>query len=360
MSGKSKIEWTQKTWNPVRGCSEISPGCANCYAARQAIRYAGALECDVCKGEGGRQGRKCSACRGSGFTYRGPFVGFVERSPLGTPRWTKRVELLGATVLEAPLRWREPATVFVNSMSDLFHEALTDEQIEDVFAIMALASRHTFQVLTKRARRMRDWLNREDIAERMDAAVERAMDRPSYRGPSGHACFVQEDGEVERWPLPNVQTGVSVENQRMAEERLPLLLEARTAFRFVSVEPMVEAVDLMSALWNGAVAEEVMMRFATDVDEKTASLRPVFGLDWVIVGGESGPKARACELGDVRRIVRQCRRSKIPIFVKQLGAHARARAGGFVIPFRTKHPRGGDPLEWPKDLRVREMPAAGR
>jgi len=171
----SKIQWTEKTWNPLVGCSRVSEGCRHCYAERTAFRLA--------------------ACG------RPQYKGLTKKTKNGEIHWTGKVRLL-ESALDKPLHWKKPSRIFVNSMSDLFHEKAEDSWIEHIFSVMAEAPQHTFQVLTKRPERMLEWIRRA---------------RPV--------------------PLPNVWLGVSVENQEMAEERLPLLIQTPAAVRWVSYEP---------------------------------------------------------------------------------------------------------------------------
>jgi protein gp37 len=269
----TSIQWTERTWNPVTGCTKISPGCKHCYAERIADRL----------------------WKGRQFTQ-------VRCHP---------------DRLEEPLRWRDPRLIFVNSMSDLFHERVPDEFICRVFGAMAAAGRHTFQVLTKRPERVPGLLADAGFAN--DAAV-----------------FARWDDAVLPWPLPNVWIGVSAENQRELEVRWPFLAEVPAAVRFLSLEPLLEPIK---------------------------SLPPA---DWVIVGGESGPKARPCSVDWIRAILAHCRAGGIPCFVKQLGARPIANRTDhrWRTPFRDpwtprlRDRKGGEPREWPKDLRVREWPGA--
>jgi protein gp37 len=266
MSDRSKITWTDATWNPVRGCTKVSAGCVNCYAERFAKRWRGI------KGHPFEQG----------FDVR-----------------------LVPEALELPLRWRKPRRVFVNSMSDLFHEKVPDEFIHRVFAKMALAERHTFQILTKRPERMRRFFE--------------GWMRP---------------------PLPNVWIGVTAEDQRAADERIPLLLRTPAAVRFVSVEPMLSAVDL-SAFFGGPY-----IGIPGDVVHNAYN----FGLSWIIIGGESGPKARPFRIEWARALLAQCRAAGVPAFFKQTGA----RPVGWPRP---NDDAGRDPDQWPSELRVQEFPA---
>lgn len=332
MGVKSSIEWTDATWNPVRGCSMAkgseTGGCLNCYAAREAIRHLGRND---------------------------PFHGFARMTDSG-PRWTGKVELVEKH-LDDPLHWRKPRRVFVNSMSDLFHESLPDEAIDRIFAVMALCPQHTFQVLTKRPERMRVWSGRSDGV--MDA----------MRAAHGN------DVAAIRWPVPNVWLGVSVENQKTADARIPLLLQTPAAIRFVSYEPALEAVDLSH---HGCGALPIYREAATVTDRCMPSgvsvQRPGrrgwirhdgCHVDWVIVGGESGPGARPFNLRWAHRTIEQCAAAGVACFVKQLGAKAGMPS---CADFACTHPdcsvhwlylrdrKGGDPSEWPAALRVRQFP----
>lgn len=331
----NKIEWTDRTWNPVRGCSRVSEGCRNCYAERMAARFSAGGE---------------------------PFHGFAERvgrggvapsveagaGPADFPtvgRWTSRVELIPSK-LDEPLRWRKPARVFVNSMSDLFHESLTNEDIAAVFGIMAACPNHTFQVLTKRPKRMRAWfashLGNGTCVNALRIAAQVAL---------GDGRILPAASE---WPLPNVWLGVSVEDNATAYERIPLLLQTPAAVRFVSYEPALGPVILAPFLYAGK-----------------------FSIDWLIVGGESGPGARPCDVAWVRSAVMQCKAAEVAAFVKQFGAKPfemdpDPRNGRFRcwlpgqtkpstymmanMPMKLRSKKGGDPSEWPEDLRVREFP----
>jgi protein gp37 len=209
--------------------------------------------------------------------------------------------------------WRhqtKPKKHFVASMTDIFGDWVPVEWTRKFLDGMALAPRQTFQLLTKRA----------------DVALDRVNDWLAFRGRS----------ELPR----NIWIGVSVENQKRADERIPILLQIPAWVRFLSVEPMLEPVDL--GLF-GALPED---KFPSD----TLTLQL---LHWVIVGGESGPNARLCGIGWVRSVVEQCQCASVPVFVKQLGSNPLA----YFTRFPVKHPKGGDPAEWPEDLRVREFPA---
>lgn len=266
---KTKIEWTEFSWNPVTGCSKVSEGCRFCFAERMAHRLAGRY---------------------------------------GYPKAPHHFDVtLHPDKLDVPLRRKKPTTYFVCSMSDLFHETVPDDFICDVFYTMYQNPQHTFQVLTKRPQRMLDWFNRPDAQD-------------------------------SKWhePLPNICLGISAENQAAADERIPILLQIPAAVRFVSCEPLLESITLKPYLygWHN--------------DPRPAEQDP--GIDWVIIGGESGPGARPMMINWAEDIVGQCRIADVPVFVKQVGTWAAKRG-------RYESHKGNDPAEWPRALQVREMPA---
>ncbi len=222
MAQGSGIEWTESTWNPVTGCTKISSGCHHCYAERMAIRL----------------------------------------KAMGQPNYQRGFKVsLQEHMLELPLTWKKPQTVFVNSMSDLFNEEVPDAFIRRVFDVMIRASWHTFQVLTKRAERMNGL------------------------------------GQSLQWPA-NVWAGVSVESRKYLE-RIDCLRTIPAGVRFISFEPLLERIDKID----------------------------LAGIDWVILGGESGPGARPMEPSWVVEIKEQCVATGIPFFFKQWGGANKKRAG---------------------------------
>lgn len=289
MSGKSKIEWTEATWNPITGCDKVSPGCKNCYAETFAERFRGV------KGHSYEQG----------FDLK---------------LWPERLEI--------PLQWKKPRTIFVNSMSDLFHKNIDPLFIGRVFETMHKAYWHTFQVLTKRADLMREYMQTEYATEP---------------------------------PPPNVWLGVSVENQEYADERIPLLLQTPAAVRWISAEPLLGPIafgkpkeDGTRDPWDSWLEQ---CTYYCDHDHEGGGHRAGRGIDWVVVGGESGPGARPCRIGWVKDIVRQCKEAEIPVFVKQLGSRPYYVTDGLNIELHLKDRKGGDPAEWrDDDLTVREYP----
>jgi len=293
----TKIQWAEETWNPIRGCTRVSPGCANCYAERHAGRFSG-----------------------EGLAFHG----FAARVG-GKSRWTSEVELIEHKLYE-PLSWKKPRKVFVNSMSDLFHDKVADLDmpaelgiLPRIFAVMAACPQHTFQILTKRPEIALEWFRCQP-----EISIEAEF--------QFHSFFYSVNPRSKPrdwpgWPLPNVWIGVSVESQRYADERLPILGEIPAALRFASAEPLLEQLSL----------EPHLATF----------------LDWLIVGGESGPKARTMQLQWAEDLVRQAKQNEKPVFVKQLGSV-------LAKQMQLKHKKGGDLAEWPKHLQIRQFPAQPR
>lgn len=351
----SNIEWTDNTWNPVVGCTPVSPGCLNCYAATMANRLGG-------MGQPQYVGLTVKKTDGHGAT-RDVFNGTV-----------RTVE----SQLDKPLRRKKPTTYFIASMGDLFHESVPFEFIDRVFAVMALCPQHTFQVLTKRPERMGEYLSRRELSRAWTPSVrygDGGNDDCKWKTPCDRVYTIAREMRGREaapsliWPLPNVWLGTSAEDQTRLDERVPYLLRCPAAVRFLSCEPLLGRLDL-------DVAGALPLPYATcqhcgeehvatgskpspccgaDMDAQGTK----GGVDWVIVGGESGAHARECDVDAVRSVVRQCKDAGVPVFVKQLGSDPvrSVELGGF--PMNLHNPKGGDPAEWPEDLRVREMPRIG-
>jgi protein gp37 len=231
MSETTSIEWTDTTWNPTTGCTKVTPGCDNCYAEKIVERFHG----------------------------KGAFATVTRSEPK----------------LWAPFKWRKPRKVFVNSMSDLFHDQVPDSFIVQVFSVMARTPQHTYQLLTKRHGRMRSLLN-----------------SPAFEAAVGSLA----PGVV--WPMPNLWLGVSVEDQKRAELRIRALIDTPAAIRWLSCEPLLGPIDLAR----------------TDKDTLVDG-----GIDWVVVGGESGHGARAMHPDWARGLRDQCTAAGVPFFFKQWG-----------------------------------------
>lgn len=353
--GATSIEWTDRSVNPIRArlggkvghyCEKVSAGCAHCYASRMQSRFG--------------------------------------MPPFQEQRRLDVEPFFDVTRLDEVLRRRKPTRWFWCDMSDLFGVWVSGDWIDQCFAVMALTPQHTHQILTKRPERMREYLahryRRGAINNaaclRWNAPVwsQAAGQKPTLIGPS--------------WPLPNVWLGVSCEDQAAADARILTLRETPAAVRFVSLEPLLGPIDLYRGGWS--LIEPL----------RSPSGKSWPGLDWVIVGGESGPNPRPCDVAWIRRIVEQCRAAGTAVFVKQLGSNIRDRndagwdatshvwadgddAGEPVEPrawpdhtrgvehnprgWREEYQgapvrvllhsrKGGDPSEWPADLRVREWP----
>jgi len=311
MADKSNIEWTDATWNPIVGCSIVSPGCTNCYAMKMAARIE----------------RMRAPERRGDVILPHHYTALTEPSK-GGPVWTGRVNISPDHILTQPLRWKRGRKIFVNSMGDLFHESIPDEWIDRVFAVMALCPQHTFQVLTKRADRMRDYLTQ------------------SWGNPTGgadglptHLAQRRIWGEMPRlsdaalgcrppkWPLPNVWLGVSTERQKEADERIPLLLQTPAAVRFISAEPLLGPIDLAPKAdstyqrlseWYGPNGFDPTG--SQPRRERMAGFFP--RIDWVIVGGESGSNARLMHPQWARTLRDQCAAAGTRFFFKQWGEFA--------------------------------------
>lgn len=282
----TRIEWTDVTWNPVTGCTKVSPGCKHCYAETLAERFWATSYPKV------------------------PDEGFGIPGAVNQLRSREFTDVLfHEDRLESPLRWKKPRRVFVNSMSDLFHERLPDEDIDRIFAVMALTPRHTYQILTKRPARMLAYMASPPRRELIQYAGEKIKPSPPpihwYHAPRSFP-----------WPLPNVWLGTSVEDQDRADERIPFLLQTPAAVRWISAEPLLGPINLDS--WPDRC-------WLHTVGSDGAATRA--GLDWVVCGGESGPGARPMDPSWARSIRDQCVAAVVPYFFKQWGGQNKKEAG---------------------------------
>lgn len=248
MGSKTNISWCTSTWNPIRGCSRVSEGCRNCYAEAMAYRFSG-----------------------PGMPYEGlvTIKGGVRQR-----QWNGNIKFVPET-LDQPIRWKRPRRIFVNSMSDLFHPNVSDEIRDQIFAVMAIAKHHTFQILTKRPEIAEEYLSN---TMRLDNIYQWWH---SYSGTPR---------EAEDWPLPNVHIGVSVEDIN-AKKRIDTLKNVPATVRFLSCEPLLGDLGMVN----------------------------LHGIDWVIVGGESGHGARPMHPDWARSLRDQCISARVPFFFKQHG-----------------------------------------
>ena len=247
--------------------------------------------------------------------------------------------------IEKPLRDRKAR---VYKVPDLFHESITDEQLDQIFAVMALTPQHTYQCLTKRPKRMVEYFCKIHGELRHDLGRTTQLGRQLKVESAMMRMSECPDEGLINWPLPNCWLGVTVEDQSTADKRIPLLLQTPAAVRFLSCEPMLESLDILSPIqksWEKWIDFEGKSMFS---GEDTDS-----GLGWAIVGGESGAKARPFDISWARAFIQQCKSAGIPVFMKQLGSNPWDAGARYSVTGK-----GGDPSEWPEDLRVREYPRA--
>lgn len=320
MGRETGISWTDSTWNPIRGCSRVSEGCRNCYAESVAHRFSGA-----------------------GLPYEG--LVHLDSNGKSTGKWNGQIKFVESHLLD-PLKWKEPRRIFVNSMSDLFHENVTDEMRDQIFAVMAICPQHMFQVLTKRPQRMLAYLRRiQDDDKDMQAWINAAIDLPT--GGENKRCVEECD-----WPLPNVQLGVSIEDQKSADERVPILLDTPAAVRFISAEPLLGEVRLgkthglpifesRGARMRGMPAGNDLGPIPDGWYAHTRHTIPAQSwIDWVIVGGESGKGARPMQEEWARSLRDQCDAAGVAFFMKQMGSVFGAHKGENI----------------PEDLSIKQFP----
>lgn len=359
--GKTSIEWCDQSINPIRAdrtatgsgpghyCEKISPGCANCYASTLQKRFR-------MPDFGGATAEERRAFYEANGQFNSGVRPYLDEAKLAEIRKRKK-----------------PTRYFVGDMTDVFGWWVPDEWLDAMFATFAESPQHTFMLLTKRPDRMRSYLHGEQWSS--DPAKHPAIRITHYmrdhRWPNGFAS----GPPTCDLPLPNVWLGVSAEDQKRWDERVPILAQTPAAVRFVSVEPMLERIDM-----------SYPKKFYPNGPEYCCSGHecgchglpydpPMLygaGIDWVIFGGESGRGARPCNVEWIRDGLAQCKAAGVPAFVKQLGAkpyEARSMMvttqlkGGYMIEGNASsrtldltHSKGGDPAEWPEDLRVRDFP----
>jgi protein gp37 len=262
-----KIEWTEEVWNPLAGCTRKSAACKRCYAEAETAAFSA-------PGQWGH--------------------GYAELDD-GVPAWTGKIGLRDDRLL-LPLTWDTPRRIFVNSTSDVFHESL--EEADRIFAVIALAPQHQFQILTKRPKTMQPYIANPATPARIEAAM---------------ADIKADAPKIAQWPLPHLWLGVTAENQKEADRRIPALLETPAAIRFIAAEPLLETIDLKIGSWLKPEGSGV-------------ATAPV--IDWVVAGGEVSAKATACQPDWARALRDQCAKSNTPFFWNQWGEHVPAGGGG--------------------------------
>lgn len=332
MVNKTGIEWTDYSANPVKyrdragksvwACVRTSPGCAHCYSADLAKRY--------------RRGGEFTAAEMAGYEC------YLDDGELRQ--------------MLSPKRLPSGSRCFVGDMTDVFGEWVPFEYLDRLFAVFALRPDVVFQVLTKRPERMRKYLTKRDTSGAVAITIREVAPDGGLAAMQAMGTHVLRDVVQRRWPLPNVWLGTSTENQHWADIRVPELLATPAAVRFVSAEPLLGPVVLTN-----------LECFRDHFETESWDMQPVRpghmrGLDWVVTGGESGPRARPCDLAWLRGIVEQCRAAGVACFVKQLGVRPFTSDLGEQFGDRglggLKSRKGADMGEWPEDLRVREMPVA--
>ncbi len=277
----SKIEWTDKTWNPITGCSKISPGCKNCYAERMAKRLAGRY----------------------GYDKDDPFK--VTFHP---------------NKLSEPLKWKRPSKIFVCSMGDLFHNDVPFDKIAAIFGVMAFCQSQTFMILTKRPERMLEFFSFPHRGE-YQSNLNWWMNEACLYLPMESTRGIRRRPKPQNLPLPNVWLGVTAENQEQADKRIPILLQIPAAVRFVSVEPMLGPINLK-------ILKQEPINYGGDVIDSLEGI--IYGcpphissehrgrkLNWVICGAETGPGKRHMELQWAIDLHEQCEKAGVPYFFKK-------------------------------------------
>jgi protein gp37 len=321
MGDRSAIEWTDATWNPIVGCSIVSPGCTNCYAMSMAARI-------------------------DKMTLSSHYEGLTKQVN-GKQVWTGKLARAPYYIFTAPLRWKRPRRIFVNSMGDLFHEDVPDAWIDTVFAVMVIAHEHIYQVLTKRSARMRAYFSDE---LKMRGRIYDAAEKLSTEK------FGSRSIGLGVWPLPNVWLGVSAENQHWLVQRATDLVETPAAVRFLSCEPLLNPLDLTPFIFP----VNQWAHLGGDWLNNYPFCYPKNRINWIIAGGESGPGARPMHPDWARSIRDQCAAAGVAFFFKQWGeflpvgqnlpGYGKVHGATGVKPGRMKLHYGGTPHEEPKHV----------
>ena len=315
MADKSNISWTDATFNCIVGCTRVSSGCENCFAEKLSWRLQNNPKTPYYKGT-------------------------VRKTSKGNILWTGQVNLVPEK-LDQPIRWQRPRMIFTNSMSDLFHDEVPDDFLDAMFGVMLITPRHIYQNLTKRPGRMKGYISdrikypnnvkwRIDIANAWKKYGIYTEDRDVELTLN---MTIQAKHEMGKLPQ-HIGLGVSCEDQATADERIPILASTPAQFRFLSLEPLLENINL-------------------DINKDK--------MHWVICGNESGHNARIGNINWLWNIHAQCKQLDIPVFVKQLGSNC---IGEYIQPhprktyrIKTKDKKGADINEFPPGLRVQEFPS---
>lgn len=309
MADKTKIEWADSTWNVLNGCTLVSDGCTNCYAAKMA------------------------ATRLKNHPSR---KGLARFNRDGVAKFTGEVRF-NEKVLNDPLKWRKPRKIFVCAHGDLFHESVPFELIDRVFVVMALAPQHTFQILTKRPERMRQYLSDEKLHQRiMNEVADIAFSENinvTLLADTDHEAIAPSGSKVRlyQWPLSNVCLGTSIEDQFTADVRIPYLLKTPAAIRWVSYEPALGAVNFNKVPFQDGDCRHYLdiltghaYLFSEGINKNPDAIiklvEPICpSIDWVVMGGESGPNARPMSADWARNTRDQCEKAGVPFLFKQWG-----------------------------------------
>lgn len=318
---KTNIEWADLVFNPFRGCLKVSEGCKNCYAITTAHQLNTRF-----KNAGNEAARKVAA----------KYEGLTKVLTNGEKNWTGEVQVDYDTMMQ-PFKWKKGKRIFVNSMSDVFYEKISVADIAILFAVMFLTPQHTYMILTKRPERMNEVLNSEEFTRNVNFVVSNMkIDLLKQKDVKGWLETTKEIllsnellphcKNICSFPFKNIWLGVSVENQATANERIPLLLSTPAHIRFLSMEPLLGEVDLTEFYnENGYHQNFLTGQWFTKCNHeevfpvKYGILNEQNKLDWVIVGGESGSKARPMNPRWVEKIQQDCEKANVPFFFKQWG-----------------------------------------
>lgn len=317
MADKSGIGWTDATLNVITGCTRVSNGCTNCYAEKLSWRL--------------QDNPKTKYYQGT-----------VRKTSKGQVLWTGQINLVPEKLTQ-PLRWKRPRMIFTNSMSDLFHDGVPDDFLDALFGIMWITPYHIYQNLTKRPKRMKEYISNRlsnptrwkirilDAWEKYNVEHHKKDIELELKIAISNEAYLHNDLTISLNLPQHIGIGISCEDQATADKRIPILTSTPAQFRFLSIEPLLENINF-----------------------------PIYHpcIHHILVGGESGINARDCYLDWIRNIVNQSRYFSIPVFVKQLGTKSMMKSTLIetMIQFNTKDKKGANIDEFPPDLQIREFP----